>query len=423
MGKMIDHLRNANILFADATVLASGYQWDEAGPLFHRCAKIRRRFINWHLDTARAAYMESEQISVHTVPFVREEEKIGLLNEARSIFEKWLAAHPEDELCRIELALTVDSLADVERLAMFDSEERLARSEELAQLAQEIAAGGDGNLPPLHKLRRHYRRSRLTAAIKTIETTYGANSLPLARALQALGDTDRSPGADEEEAQRMHDCYARALPIFVQNLGADDEVVARLEKRLGFACHHLARSEEAHEHYRLAQCIMENKYGPCSVQVFHCLKDLQSLWAKGCDLHVEITAEIADRCPVKEEIKVAAKWYADHLRKDPVNDGGDDRSNAMMATLVTRNGGLPDEQVDRFQQILEGKIKAGLEMFPFSFGVDYHPCAILADALKEVGIKANIGTLPCKSGVKIEVGKVTAHGGYRAGAEVVWEKH
>ncbi len=78
--------------------------------------------------------------------------------------------------------------------------------------------------------------------------------------------------------------------------------------------------------------------------------------------------------------------------------------------------------VAKFEAVLEQKIPAALEMLPYRLSVDYHPCRLLAEALAEAGIKSKIGTLPCKSSVKIEVGKVTASGGYSSGSQVIWQK-
>ncbi len=86
----------------------------------------------------------------------------------------------------------------------------------------------------------------------------------------------------------------------------------------------------AREHYDEALRIMEGKYGLSSEEAFLCRKNQQQLYTKGTSDCNEIMAKIVEFCPVKDEIKAAVKWWANHLRGTPNNDVGNKKLNKMM---------------------------------------------------------------------------------------------
>ncbi len=102
----------------------------------------------------------------------------------------------------------------------------------------------------------------------------------------------------------------------------------------------------------------------------------------------------------------AAKWWADHLRKDALLDHGDTSpTGAMTIAVATRTQqaekeGQTPEQIDAFEKAL-AKILAKKDGYVY-LGVDYHPGHLLVEAAEEAELKLGMTTLPWKTGMWID---------------------
>ena len=129
------------------------------------------------------------------------------------------------------------------------------------------------------------------------------------------------------------------------------------------------------------------------------------------------------------EVTIAAKWWADQLRKNVVhNDAGDGDLNMALAWGYARlRKPFTSEQIDAFEQALvlgiqENCDKEGWDEsnpiwggYMRAIGVDYHPDMILDAAGQSAGIDVD-WQLPVKTVMWINPGSVTVRNGY--GAEV-----
>ena len=114
----------------------------------------------------------------------------------------------------------------------------------------------------------------------------------------------------------------------------------------------------------------------------------------------------------------AAKWWADHLRKDALLDHGDTSlTGAMtigMAAMLqeSEKKGQTPEQIDAFENAL-AKILAKKDGYVY-LGVDYNPDHLLVEAAKEAELKLGMTTLPWKTGMWIDNDTIKVSLGYGA---------
>ncbi|MGV3588578.1 MAG: hypothetical protein ACO1OF_16350 [Adhaeribacter sp.] len=116
---------------------------------------------------------------------------------------------------------------------------------------------------------------------------------------------------------------------------------------------------------------------------------------------------------MQEEIKAAAKLWADKLKEDFSQDAGDENLNGLLRLLKKTRPKVTPEQVENFEFLLIEHLLVKHEMYPtahISFGVDYNPDSVLYCAVKGSGIDPN--HLPIKSYTTIEPGKVSYTFGY-----------
>lgn len=392
MKKTSKNLAHADLLFAQGTLLSTRYDRKAALPLFKECAEIRMKHLGLELPTARALYMQARQINSER-SLAAEKEKLALLNTARAIFEAKLT----DD--KSELALVIDQLALIEAIHFMD-DDRSAREQELSALVREL-------VPDVYRAEKALEVQRIEEAIAKHEEVYGKDNLEYASALELLADH-----IPEREAERKAKLYVLVLEVMLVKVGETHEQVATVRTKLGKAMHRLLSMAHAEIQYREALRIRIALHGIDSLEAWNARKSLLTLWQEGWDLYAQMDAELRKHCPIREEIKAAAKWFADQLRHQFFHTTSDLRCD-MMVNLLAGNaqGGLTSEHVDRFQQILEEETIAQLKSIPLNLRVDYQPGKILKEALEKAGLNTRIGILPCKSGVTIEKGKVTAFGG------------
>jgi hypothetical protein len=133
----------------------------------------------------------------------------------------------------------------------------------------------------------------------------------------------------------------------------------------------------------------------------------------------------------EDQLQAAVSWWANKLssckfdtlgstRQDPQNHRVE--MAEMLAQMNKRS--CSQEQIDLFQQNLAEEIRAALanrsDQYSFAVGVDYHPDAILSDALRAAGIQENMSTPPWKTMMWIEKGKVAVRYGYGAEIQVIF---
>jgi hypothetical protein len=118
--------------------------------------------------------------------------------------------------------------------------------------------------------------------------------------------------------------------------------------------------------------------------------------------------------------KVAAKWWADHLRNGSKNDNEDnDPLTSLMAGLMQQEtlDKTSTEQINIFEERLAEIIEIKK---PRLIDVDYHPDIYLSDAAQEADIILGIGTLPMKTTMWIDENKIQVRYGCGAGRETIY---
>ncbi len=132
----------------------------------------------------------------------------------------------------------------------------------------------------------------------------------------------------------------------------------------------------------------------------------------------------SDERITQPQAEAAAKWWADALRNpkfDTLGETrGDQRSDPggrvamaeVMATVMAAQQEPNDEAFERFAVAL-AKALTGISANGYTghVGVDYGPCAVLADAANTAGLKA---LFPWKTGMNFNDGGVQVSYGYGA---------
>ncbi len=123
----------------------------------------------------------------------------------------------------------------------------------------------------------------------------------------------------------------------------------------------------------------------------------------------------------------ASEWWVKKMQAPVFDNGANDSANMMAQLLATlSHKAEPNEKVLKFKEALKGLITKELgsesgSLYGTSLGVDYHPDNILSKALSKAGIDDNMSTLPWKTHMSINDGKIEAHSGYGAPREAVYE--
>ena len=125
--------------------------------------------------------------------------------------------------------------------------------------------------------------------------------------------------------------------------------------------------------------------------------------------------------------KVAAKWWADKLRKTgPGNfDNGDDSSAGgfamILATMLAIKSEPSNESIDLFEEKLASTIKEHIETHgTLILSVDYGPDYILGNLANETGISTS--RFPWKTTMWITENKVSVSAGYATSTKTIFPK-
>jgi len=124
------------------------------------------------------------------------------------------------------------------------------------------------------------------------------------------------------------------------------------------------------------------------------------------------------------QIEAAVNWWADKLRfckqsglsaeerRDPANQG---YQFAEILMTISKPS-VTDEQIEKFKQSLAAQIENNRIR---TLSVDYDPDRTLADALIAARIPDDKGTLPIKTTMWLDDGKVSVRYGYGAPEEII----
>lgn len=122
---------------------------------------------------------------------------------------------------------------------------------------------------------------------------------------------------------------------------------------------------------------------------------------------------------MEQEIKAAAKWWADCLRTPKRHNNGDSLHNGMMALLMERSAPIEADKIDRFQEELEKSLRGRTRDW---ISVDYGPDITLTDACGRAEIEDIGYRFPVKTCMWINPGEVKVSCGYRAPEEILYKE-
>lgn len=124
--------------------------------------------------------------------------------------------------------------------------------------------------------------------------------------------------------------------------------------------------------------------------------------------------------------RTAARWWADQLRGGSKLDMGADSKQGEMAEIMgqilqrKQLDGMQPDSINAFEEKLAEAIEKNLSQSGrASFGVDYHPDMILADAAEATELQLGMATLPWKTQMWVYPDKVEVSAGYGAPAQEV----
>ena len=124
--------------------------------------------------------------------------------------------------------------------------------------------------------------------------------------------------------------------------------------------------------------------------------------------------------------RTAARWWADQLRGGSKLDMGADSKPAEMAEIMGQIlqrkelDGMQPDSINAFEEKLAEAIEVQLSEYGrATFGVDYHPDMILADAAEAAELQLGMTTLPWKTHMWVNPTKVEVSAGYGAPAQEV----
>jgi len=159
----------------------------------------------------------------------------------------------------------------------------------------------------------------------------------------------------------------------------------------------------------------------------------------------ELAKIIESITQVREESKVAAKWWADQVRTGSSASVGDAKLDGVMAGFKALTGDrykFSPEVIDKFEEELAREVEASIIEHERRYdeayrnhsrdaasewewyvrlSVDYHPCSSLFDAATKAGMRDTSSfVFPCKTNMNIDRGKIEVQGGYGAERKVLW---
>lgn len=117
---------------------------------------------------------------------------------------------------------------------------------------------------------------------------------------------------------------------------------------------------------------------------------------------------MSDKTPTPHE--VAARWWADQLRRGTKQDNGDGQGFVNILAVM-KGHGAPLDKCDLFEAAL---LRLLDERNPDILSTDYAPEGILAKAAQEAGVSDSCGPFPMKTVMWIEKNQVQLKHGYGA---------
>jgi hypothetical protein len=410
---MSEQNQSITVKFAQAVVKGALHQREDAQRLLRECVEhLRKQATSQRELGVTLVALGNELIG----PGVYDE-RIRLLVEARDNLSRVLPSEA------IELAAAGRSLSTAYFLRWCDSRDEadLATSREITSEA--AFALGLSNELELNGVVNDWEHQLVKDALGTVQAHFGSDSVESADAIVACQAELRLHEKEIDLIPEIRDRLTEALPIYIKHWGADDERLVKIYERRGRACGFLRDFHGRLENFQEALRILEKIHGPISVPVYLMANKLRCMFREGSNPNKIMCNVLIFNCPVTNEIQAAAKWWGDQLRQTSTPKVGNERSNRQVAEALS---GVPkfvptEDQIAFFQQQLEQLIAMDIDQFPYQVQTDYGPSMLLAQALRAAGIPINDKTLPFKSGVKIEVGKVTGGAGYREFGDEIYD--
>lgn len=398
-------LEDADKLFAEGMLLTCEYKISQARRNFRRCASIRRQLLGRTQCTARAIQMHAETIRQSYKQKYRGLCRTLLL-EAKGMMEE------QEHVMRDELADVLHQLSEV---SDGDFHDPLSEPSKLKRRALSLVTGASLDAPERVKrdTQRGVRYLHLHHSLWWVSSMYGKDSLRLANSYLKVAD-DVSSRAVLPEPAWLHvlvNLYGKALEILVRKLGLNHMDVAETRSKLAVVLQEISpylAEEQSREVLRIAVL----NHGIGSARAFQARRAIQSVSQRDTDEYSKLEQEIREHCPVKEELKAAAKWWGDRLRaKTVINKVGEPAVDRALSVTPTRVSAVPSELIDKFETNLEDGMFAEWSMDKTQYRVssDYNPGKLLEGALTKSGIDSRFGLFPFKSQTIVEIGRVTAH--------------
>ena len=131
------------------------------------------------------------------------------------------------------------------------------------------------------------------------------------------------------------------------------------------------------------------------------------------------------------EAATAAQWWTDQMfapQPSLAEQMGAEPDSPMSSPMGAIMGVLAQAEQrvtdpnggEAFKAALARRIETALERYPsLSFGVDYGPDPILADAAREAGLSLGMTSLPWKTNMWVDAGRVRVSKGYGAASVAV----
>lgn len=118
---------------------------------------------------------------------------------------------------------------------------------------------------------------------------------------------------------------------------------------------------------------------------------------------------------------VAAKWWADFLRRPPsLNKFNNGDLTAGLLAVMTKNLSSP-EKADAFETALRTRLEKDLARSGvLTLRVDYHPQGVLADVALECKCYDLLDGLPWKTTMWVGESDISVAVGYRGEVKKIW---
>ena len=148
-------------------------------------------------------------------------------------------------------------------------------------------------------------------------------------------------------------------------------------------------------------------------------KGWKELYVKAPPRRVK-TKEIKIESHYPEYVKVAVDWWANAIIS-PKFDNGTELTPVMSVLLALSAKQYTAEEIKIFkdelaQSVAEEVDKEGRCIIH----VDYHPCVILSEAAKKIGV-SGVSAFPCKTYMMVTKESVWVEAGYKAPREELWK--